>query len=138
MSGVIWNQLAFPWIVTLILSVFTSCSSDLTFLMLKEKSWFYHWRFFSKTINFIPCHFKLFVYHLLAEIFFCLWPTIKHFPLSFKKCRMSMNCCSLFTGSYIITCSLRIISLRHPFGLPVWNFGRPRVNSRSLRLPDSR
>ena len=59
-------------------------------------------------------------------------PMTKSFPCSFQKCRMSREFCCLFTRF-----SLRIIHFRHlfMFGLPVWNFGCPRVNRRRLWLP---
>ena len=69
----------------------------------------------------------LHVYLLSLEVFFCLWLMIKHFVLSFHSAELAGNFvfCSLEV-------SLRIISFRCPFGLPVWNFGRPRVNCRRL------
>ena len=91
-----------------------SINSDLTFLGLKGHDFII--KGFSKTIKFIRRHFQtrnfnctateskfqdkcLFVYLLMAEIFFCLRPTTKRFPFSFQMCRMSRKFCCLFTRS---------------------------------------
>ena len=108
---------------------------------------------FSKTIQFTRRHFQttnfnctaaevteanlktsaynwLFVYLWSAEIFFCLRPRTKRFPFSFQNAE--------WAGNFVVSSpkvSLRIISFRRPFGLPLWNFGRPRVNCRRLWRP---
>ena len=98
---------------------------------------------FSKTIKFIQCRFQtrnfncttaevtegfqdkcLFLYLLLTEILFCLWPTTKLnvSRFDFKSAKWIGN---------VVVCSpnvsLRIISFRHLFRHSVWNFGCPRV-----------
>ena len=126
------------------LSVFTSCSSNQPFLMLKEKSWFII-RGFSKTIKFIWRHFQMRNFNCSAvevtevnfktlcclftfywwRFFFAHGRWSKVFRCRFKSLEWAENSvvCSLEV-------SLRIISFKHLFGFPVWNFGRPRVNRR--------
>ena len=132
------------------LSVFTSSTSDLMFLMLKEKPWFYYQSFFKdyyihsmpfwdEKLQLLCCRshrsefqdIVLHIYLLSVEVFFCLWLMIKHFLLSFHSAELVGNFvfCSLEV-------SLRIISFRCPLnGLPVWNFGCLRVNCRRLCTP---
>ena len=143
MTSVIWNQLAFPWTVTFyqfLLHALGAPEGKVMILLSKffEYYWIHSTPFSVKKVQLLcsgshRSEFQvivLCVYLLLAEIFFCLWPTIKHFPLLFQS--------EEWAGNFVV-CSLevtlRIISLRLPFGLPVWNFGHPRVNCRRLWQP---
>ena len=70
----------------------------------------------------------LFTFYWQKYFFACgRWSNVFHCHFKSAEWAGTFVVCSLEV-------SLRIISLRRSFGLPVWNFGRPRVNSRSLRL----
>jgi len=65
----------------------------------------------------------LFVYLLSPETLFCLRWQLNVFRFRFKSAEWARN---------VVVCSpevsLRVISLRCQFGLPVWSFGRPKLN----------
>ena len=150
MSGVICNQLAFQQIATfyqfLLHAVATlnvsNAEGKVMILLLK---------FFQRLLNSFDAIFrqetsttlqqksqKQILRHsavclLSAKICFCLWLSIKHFPLSFQSAEWAGN----IVVRSLEVC-LRIISFRHPFGLPVWNFGRLWVNRRLFLHPGAR
>ena len=129
------------------LSVFSSCGSDLSFLTLKEKSWFYYWRFvedyYIHLTPFSDEKLQLFCSGSYRSEFqdivlVCL-PFISgniFLPVAddqkFQKCQMSREFCCSFTGSYTENHKFKA-----PVKLPVWNFGRLRVNRRHLWWPGS-
>ena len=71
----------------------------------------------------------LFVYLLSVEIIFLPMADDQTFSNDFR-CKTAE-----WDGHFVVSSpevSLRIISFRRLFGLPVWNFGHQRVNLRSL------
>ena len=138
------------------LSVFASCSSNLTFLTLKEKSWYYYRRVFKDywIIHLTPFSDKklqLFCSRSHRNEFqdisaVCL-PFISgniFLPMADDKmmCSFVVSKVQKEQGIIFVVCSLevslRIICFRRQFGLPVWNFGRLRVNHRRLWQPGTR
>ena len=137
------------------LSVFASCSSNLTFLTLKEKSWFYYRRVFKDywIIHLTPFSDKklqLFCSRSHRNEFqdisaVCL-PFISgniFLPMADDQTMFSFVVSKVQNEQGILLfvhwkLNLRIICFRCLFGLPVWNFGHLRVNSRRLWQPGTR
>ena len=147
MLDVIWNHLL---LCRSRLHIFTSCNSQLTFLTLGPGgggSHDFNIKGFLKTIKSIQWHFQMrnfnciaaevtrvnfktssfLVYLLLTEIFFRPTGDDNIFHFHFKNAE--------WAGNFVVyspEVSLKIINFRHPFRLPVWDFGHPRVHCRCL------
>ena len=128
--NIIWNLLL--WRRSQ-LHIFTSCNSHLTFLTLAGGSHnyiikgfkFIQWHFQMRNFNFVAVEvtkgkFKtssFLVYLLSMEIFFRPMGDDNIFHFHFKNAE--------WAGNFVVyspEVSLKIISFRHPFRLPVWDF----------------
>ena len=145
--NIIWNLLLLRRSQ---LHIFTSCNSHLRFLTLAGGRHNFIINGFLKSIKFIQWHFQIrnfnfvavevtkrkfkttsfLVYLLPMEIFFRPMGDDNIFHFHFKNAE--------WAGNFVVyspEVSLTVISFRHPFRLPVWDFGRPRVHCRCLLRP---